>query len=143
MKTHTLLALFTLLAPGWVLAQVPAPNPATALGAQALPAVERHPQAGCLGAVGRERRDFAGAVDQGLKTGRLDPSQRTLLENKLTEMTALETSARADKNFNAEACKGLYKRIVAENAGIQTTMRARPYGATRTAPSADAAPASK
>ena len=133
MNKLTLLALSPLFASGLVLAQVPVHNPAApSMGSQAGPIVARHPQAGCLGAVRRELGDYAGAVDQGLKAGRLDPNMRAPLVNKLGELTALEASARADKNLTGDACKSLYKRIVAENAGIQTTMRARPYGATST-----------
>lgn len=128
MNKLTLLALSTLLAPGFLLAQTPAQNPASA-GWSANPGQvsERHPQAGCLAAIGRERRDYAGAVDQGLKSGLLDPNSRAALEKILADITALEAEARADKNLSADACKGIYKRIVAENSGIQATMRARPY----------------
>lgn len=128
MNKLTLLALSTLLAPGFPLAQTPAQNPASA-GWSANPGQvsERHPQAGCLAAISRERRDYAGAVDQGLKSGLLDPNSRAALEKILADITALEAGARADKNLSADACKGIYKRIVAENSGIQATMRARPY----------------
>ena len=128
MNKRTLLALATLLAPGFVLAQTPTQNPASA-GLSGNPGLvsERHPQAGCLAAIGRERRDYAGAVDQGLKSGLLDPNSRAALEKILGELAALEAAARADKNLSAEACKGIYKRVVAENSGIQMTMRARPY----------------
>ena len=128
MNKLTLLVLSTLLTPGLLLAQTPAQNPASAgLGATQGQASERHPQAGCLAAIGRERRDYAGAVDQGLKSGLLDPNSRAALEKILADITALEAEARADKNLSADACKGIYKRIVAENSGIQATMRARPY----------------
>lgn len=128
MNKLTLLALSTLLAPGILLAQTPAQNP-TSAGSIANPAQarERHPQAGCLAAIFRERRDYAGAVDQGLKSGLLDPSSRPALEKILAEITSLEAAARADRNLSADECKGLYKRVVAENSGIQMTMRARPY----------------
>ena len=128
MNKLTLLALSTLLAPGFLLAQTPAQNPASAgLGGNPGLVSERHPQAGCLGAISRERRDYAGAVDQGLKSGLIDPNSRAALEKILSEITALEAGARADKNLSADACKGIYKRIVAENSGIQMTMRASPY----------------
>lgn len=134
MNILRLLALSLLVTPGIVLAQTPTPNPsAAAVTRPTGQVIERHPQAGCLGAVRRELGDYAGAVDQGLKTGRLDPNKRPDLERILGELTTLEAAARADKNLTGDACKGLYKRIVAENAGIQTTMRARPYGAA-TAP---------
>lgn len=128
MNKLTLLALSTLLTSGVLFAQAPAQNPASA-GLSATPGLvsERHPQAGCLAAIGRERRDYAGAVDQGLKSGLLDPNSRAALEKILADITALEAGARADKNLSADACKGIYKRIVAENSGIQATMRARPY----------------
>lgn len=131
MNKFTLLALSTLLAPGLLLAQPPAQNPASA-GSIASPGqgAERHPQAGCLAAIFRERRDYAGAVNQGLKSGLLDPNSRPALEKILAEITSLEAAARADRNLSADACKGLYKRVVAENSGIQMTMRARPYKAT-------------
>ncbi len=128
MIKRTLLALSTLLAPAFLLAQTPAQNPASAgLGATQGLSSERHPQAGCLAAIFRERRDYAGAVDQGLKSGLLDPNSRPALEKILAEITALEAAARADKSLSADACKSLYKRVVAENSGIQATMRARPY----------------
>jgi len=128
MNKLTLLVLSAMLAPGFLLAQAPAQNPASA-GSTANPGQvgERHPQAGCLAAIFRERRDYAGAVDQGLKSGLLDPNTRPALEKILAEITTLEAAARADRNLSADACKGLYKRIVAENSGIQATMRARPY----------------
>ena len=128
MNKHTLLVLSALSAPGFLLAQAPAQNPASAgLSANPGQGTERHPQAGCLAAISREHRDYAGAVDQGLKSGLLDPNSRPALEKILAEITALEAAARADKNLSADACKGLYKRVVAENSGIQMTMRARPY----------------
>ena len=128
MNKLTLLALATLLAPGFLLAQTPTQNPASAgLNGNPGQGTERHPQAGCLAAISREHRDYAGAVDQGLKSGLLDPNSRPALEKILAEITALEAAARADKNLSADACKGLYKRVVAENSGIQMTMRARPY----------------
>ena len=129
-----LLALSLLVAPGVVLAQTATPNPnAAAIASPQAQAIERHPQVGCLGAIRRELGDYAGAVDQGLKTGRLEANKRPDLERILGELRALEAAAQADKNLTGDACKGLYKRIVAENSGIQTTMRARPYG-TATAP---------
>lgn len=130
MKQLTLLALLTLWTPGLLLAQTPPQKPASAAlsGTPGL-ANERHPHAGCLSAISRERRDFAGAVDQGLKRGMIDPSRRAALEKVLDELTALEAGARADTNISADACKGIYKRIVAENSGIQMTMRASPYRA--------------
>jgi len=128
MNKLTLLVLSALLAPGFLLAQTPALSPASAgSGANPGQVGERHPQAGCLAAIFRERRDYAGAVDQGLKSGLLDPNSRPALEKILAEITALEAAARADRNLSADACKGLYKRVVAENSGIQMTMRARPY----------------
>ena len=137
MNKLTLLVLSTLLAPGFLLAQTHAQNPASAgLSGNPGQVGERHPQAGCLGAISRERRDYAGAVDQGLKSGLLDPNSRPALENILAEITALEAAARADRNLSADACKGLYKRVVAENSGIQMTMRARPYKAAVSSPSA-------
>lgn len=128
MNKLTLLALSALFAHGLLLAQIPAQNP-TSAGSSANPGqgAERHPQAGCLAAIARERRDFAGAVDQGLKSGLLDPNTRPALEKILAEITTLEAAARADRNLSADECKGLYKRVVAENSGIQATMRARPY----------------
>lgn len=137
MNKLTLLALATLLTPGFLLAQTPAQTPASA-GLSGNPGQlgERHPQAGCLAAISRERRDYAGAVDQGLKSGLLDPNSRPALEKILAEITALETAARADRNLSADECKGVYKRVVAENSGIQMTMRARPYKASTGGPSA-------
>ena len=132
MNKLTLIALTTVWMSGMVLAQISAQSPvASGISADPGPVIERHPQAGCLGAVARERRDYAGAVDQGLKTGLLDPNSRPALEKILGEITALEASARADKTLTADACKSLYKRIVAENSGIQITMRARPYKQTK------------
>ena len=131
-KLH-LLVLSILATPGFLLAQTPVQSPASpAMNGQPGLVAERHPQAGCLGAVRRELGDYAGTVDQGLKTGRIDPNRRAGFEKILAELTALEASARSDKNLTSEACKGIYKRIVAENSGIQTTMRARPYSATQT-----------
>lgn len=111
-----------------LLAQTPAQNPASA-GMVGKPGQvnERHPQAGCLAAISRERRDFSGAVDQGLKRGLIDPNSRASLEKTLGELAALESSARADSSLSADTCKGIYKRVVAENSGIQIAMRARPY----------------
>ena len=131
MNKLTLLALLTLLVtPGFLLAQTPAQNPASAeMGGKPRLVSERHPQAACLAAINRERRDFAGAVEQGLKSAVIDPHSRAALEKTLGELTALEAGARADINLSADACKGIYKRIVAENSGIQMTMRARPYKA--------------
>lgn len=134
MNKLTLLTLSIVGAPGFLMAQTPAQNAAsTAMNNPPAVVGERHPQAGCLGAVARERRDFAGAVEQGLKAGMLEPGSRPALEKILGEITALEAGARADKNLTADACKSLYKRVVAENAGIQTTMRARPYRAPASA----------
>lgn len=128
MNKPTLLALFTVLTPGFLLAQTPAQNPASAgMGSKPGLVSERHPQAGCLAAIARERRDFAGAVDQGLKRGLIDPNSRAALEKTLGELAALEASARADSSLTADMCKGIYKRVVAENSGIQITMRASPY----------------
>lgn len=115
------LALSILLASGAAWAQVPSQPAGT------LQAGERHPQAGCLGAIRRELGGYAGAIDQGIKTGWLDPNQRPHFDRILSELTSLEASARVDKNLTADACKSIYKRVVAENAGIQATMRARPY----------------
>lgn len=131
MNKSTLLALSILLTPGFWLAPTFAQTPSSApTGSTPGQVTERHPQAGCLGAIRRELGDYAGAVNQGLKTGRIDPNQRAALEKKLAELTALEASARTDKNLTGYACKGLYKRIEAESSGIQITMRARPYSAT-------------
>lgn len=135
MNTLRLLALSLLIAPGFAPAQTPG-QPPVAAGMGSQPA--QASQAGCLGAIRREIGDYAGAVDQGLKTGRLDPNRRADLEKILANLTALEAAARADKNLTGDACKGLYKQIVAENSGIQITMRARPYSAA-TAPAAGAA----
>lgn len=57
MNKLTLIALATLLAPGFLLAQTPAQNPAsTGLSGNPVQVGERHPQAGCLAAIAREGR---------------------------------------------------------------------------------------
>lgn len=122
MKIPAFLALALLQANGMALAQTTPSSPASAATL-----ATAHPQAGCLAGIARERRDFAGAVEQGLQLGRIDPKSRPTLERILAEITALEASAKADRAISTKDCKAIYQRVVAENSGIQMTMRSNVY----------------
>jgi hypothetical protein len=132
MNRRISLAVLSLLVSTLVLAQsavqnhVPPADPA-----KPLLATERHPQAGCLAGISRERLNYAGAIDLGIQKGLIDPKQRPALEKIHSDLMALETRATANRNISNDECKGIYKKIVAESTGLQMQMRASPFKATR------------
>lgn len=132
MNRRISLAVSSMLMSTLVLAQSAGPILAPPAGqAQLLPPAERHPQAGCLAGISRERLNYAGAIELGIQKGLIDPKQRPALEKILSELTALEARARANRNIGNDECKGIYKRIVAESTGLQMQMRASPFKAAR------------
>ncbi len=104
-------------------AQAPAAKapPAAAAAAKA-GAAPLHPQAPCITQIRNERAGFQRAMEQGMKSGRIDKKEHASLEKTHGELMAMEKKAAEDHKLSAAECKAIHAKIVEEHKKLQMAM---------------------
>ncbi len=79
----------------------------------------------CLAALTREAGIFKTRLDEGVKSGLVDPKELKSLKDRHSEIVFMEQKANADAKMDKTECDAIYAKIVAENKALNDALASK------------------